>query len=279
MPLSKVLSESGVPMDVEYGRPLDIKLTWIHRQTDEADIYFIVNGTDSLLSTDVRFRVSGKEAEFWDPATGLTYPAGYRSDNNKTVVPVHLAECQSVFVVFRTKASIPYRNIPPVSSETVSLLNGPWVITFPPDLGAPEKIITEKLESWTTSSDDGVKYFSGTATYSKTFDAAKKWFTPGAVLMLDLGKVGDIAEVTLNGVPLDTLWKFPYRADITGALKKGENKLEIKVTNQWTNRLIGDQQAAKDKKVLNSTLRMFPGRKINDSGLLGPVTIIKEKKY
>ncbi|MCJ7447349.1 MAG: hypothetical protein MUO72_06650 [Bacteroidales bacterium] len=279
MPLARVLAESGVSMDVEYSRPLDIKLSWIHRQTDEGDIYFIVNGTDSLISTDIRFRVSGKEAGLWDPATGMIYPAGYRSENNKTTVTLHLDERQSVFVVFHNKASVPYRNIPPVSSETESLLNGSWVVTFPPNLGAPEKIVTEKLESWTASSDEGVKYFSGTATYSKTFNAVRTWLKPGARIILDLGKIGDIAEVTLNGVTLDTLWKFPYKADITRALKKGENQLEIKVTNQWTNRLLGDQQATKDKKVLNSTLRIFPGRKINDSGLLGPVTIIKEKKY
>ena len=277
LPLAKVLAESGVPVDVEYGKPLDSKLSWIHRHSDEADIYFIVNGTDSLLSTDIRFRVSGKEAEFWDPSTGMTYPAGYRSENNKTAVPVQLAERQSVFVVFRSKATVPYRDIPTASTEIVSSLDGPWIITFPPDLGAPEKIITEKPESWTSSSNEGVKYFSGTATYSKTFDAARKWLIPGAKILLDLGRIGDIAEVTLNGVAIDTLWKFPYRADITSVLRKGENQLEIKVTNQWTNRLIGDQQAAKDKKVLNSTLRMFPGRKINDSGLLGPVAIIIEK--
>jgi hypothetical protein len=89
-----------------------------------------------------------------------------------------------------------------------------------------------------------------------------------------MGKVGDIAEVTLNGTPLGIFWKAPYQVDITNILRKGENRLEIKVTNQWTNRLIGDMKAAPGKKVLNSTLRVFSGQKMNDSGLLGPVTIV-----
>lgn len=89
-----------------------------------------------------------------------------------------------------------------------------------------------------------------------------------------MGKVGDIAEVTLNGTPVGIFWKAPYQADITSVLKKGENRLEIKVTNQWTNRLLGDMKATPDKKVLNSPLRVFSGQKMNDSGLLGPLTIV-----
>jgi beta-galactosidase/beta-glucuronidase len=141
-------------------------------------------------------------------------------------------------------------------------------------MGAPEKLQMNKLESWTLNTDEGVKYFSGTADYVTTFDAPKKWFQSGSEFLLDMGKVGDIAEVTLNGTPLGTFWKAPYQVDITNVLKKGENRLEIKVTNQWTNRLIGDMKTASGKKVLNSTLRVFPGQKMNDSGLLGPVTIV-----
>jgi hypothetical protein len=92
--------------------------------------------------------------------------------------------------------------------------------------------------------------------------------------MLDLGRVGDIAEVTVNGTSAGIVWKAPYQADITGLLKKGPNKIEIKVTNEWTNRLIGDQKAISGKKVLNSPL-LIRERNLNESGLLGPVTILK----
>ena len=277
MPLTKVLSESGITPDVEYGEPLDSKLSWIHRRSGDTDIYFIVNGTDTLLNTIVRFRVEGKEAELWDPSTGKAYPAEFRSEKNTTLVPLHLTERQSVFVVFSNKAKVPYRIIPEVTSEILFTLQGPWDINFPPDLGGPGKIRMENLQSWTASSDEGIKYFSGTATYTRTFDAGRRWFQPGTRILIDLGKVGDIAEVTLNGLTVDTLWKSPYKTDITRAVRKGENQLMIKVTNQWTNRLLGDQVAPKDKKVLNSSLRMFGGRKMNDSGLIGPVRIVGEK--
>jgi hypothetical protein len=141
-------------------------------------------------------------------------------------------------------------------------------------MGAPEKITLSNLESWTINTDEGVKYFSGTAQYLKTFEVPKNWIQPGTKLFLDLGKVGDIAEVTVNGTQTGILWEPPFRTEITSLLKKGINKIEIKVTNQWTNRLIGDQKAGAGKKVLNSSV-FVRGRDLNESGLLGPVEIIK----
>jgi hypothetical protein len=133
-----------------------------------------------------------------------------------------------------------------------------------------------KLGSWTTNDDQGIKYFSGTATYTTSINAPGKWFQQDSKILLDLGNVGDIAEVIVNGTPADTLWLFPYRSDITRLLKKGNNKLEIRVTNQWTNRLLGDRLAVSGKKVLNSNL-FIPGRQPGESGLLGPVKILWEK--
>ncbi len=274
--LPGILSKSGVSRDVEFSPPFDSKLSWINRRTNDADIYFIVNCTDTLINTDLRFRVSGKEAEIWDPGVGSVEKVSYRFENNKTIVPLQLSERQSVFVVFRQKASSAARNIVYKSSEILDTLQGPWEIAFPAGFGAPEKALINHLESWTENSDEGIKYFSGTARYTKTFVASKKWFQPGNVLMLDLGKVFDIAEVTLNGTPLGIYWEPPYQAEITNILKKGENHLEIIITNEWTNRLTGDQKAGAGKKVLNSSLFVFPGRKLNDSGLLGPVTVISK---
>ena len=97
-----------------------------------------------------------------------------------------------------------------------------------------------------------MKYFSGTATYTKTVQAPQSWFQAGTQLVLDLGTVNDMAEVSVNGKPLATLWKPPYRVNLTDALKPGENRLEIKVTNQWTNRQMGDRLAPPDKRVLAS---------------------------
>jgi hypothetical protein len=107
-----------------------------------------------------------------------------------------------------------------------------------------------KLTSWTESKDDGVKYFSGTATYTKTVMAPAAWFRPGQHVWIDLGKVRDLAEVKVNGKAAGMVWAPPYRVEVTGALRPGANKLEIAVTNEWTNRQIGDRALPVEKRIL-----------------------------
>jgi hypothetical protein len=281
LPLSEILASLSVAKDIEYSQPLDSKLSWIHRRVGDTDIYFIANTTDSPQDIDVRFRVSDKEAELWHSDTGEIEPAEYKIENARTTVPLHLAQRESVFVVFRRATSSPPRAMPGQTSTTLETVTGPWDVSFPPNLGAPEKIQLNKLESWTENANEGVKYFSGTATYNKTVSAPQSWFRPGGKITLNLGMVKDIAEVSVNGKALGTLWKEPYRVDITSALKSGENQLQIKVTNQWTNRLIGDRSAPPDKKVLtpsSSMMRGFGGpRQLLESGLIGPVTLVSEE--
>ncbi len=178
-------------------------------------------------------------------------------------------------------------------------VSGPWALNFPPDRGAPATVTLDKLISWTDHAESGVKYFSGTATYVKEVEIPAEMTGGGRQLSLDLGQVKNIAEVSVNGKPLGILWKPPFRADITGAVKPGKNKLEIKVTNLWPNRLIGDEQFPDDcvfetggaikewpAWLTNGLPRPEPRRvtfttwkhwkkddKLLPSGLLGPVTI------
>ena len=123
-------------------------------------------------------------------------------------------------------------------------MSGPWDVSFPAGGGAPASITLADLASWTTNADSGVKYFSGTATYTKTLAEPDSWVRPGARILLDLGAVKDLAQVSVNGHALGILWKPPYRVDVTDALKMGTNQLEIQVTNEWTNRQIGDRSWA-----------------------------------
>jgi len=85
----------------------------------------------------------------------------------------------------------------------------------------------------TKNADAGVKYFSGTGTYSKTVQAPAEWFKSGQELWLDLGAVKNLAAVVLNGKSLGIVWKTPFRVNVTKVLKEGENKLKVKVTNLW----------------------------------------------
>ena len=134
---------------------------------------------------------------------------------------------------------------------------GPWELAFPPNWGAPAKVTLDKLISWTEHPDSGVKYFSGTATYLKTFTwEAKK--QKGVRAILDLGDLKNFAAVELNGQALSFLWKPPYRLDVTGALKKGKNTLKVKITNLWPNRLIGDEQLPEDREWDGKHLKAWP---------------------
>ena len=121
-------------------------------------------------------------------------------------------------------------------------------IVSPPLLGAPEKISLTKLFSLHRHEDEGVKYFSGTATYKTNFVVKPSMMSEDRVVFLDLGAVEVMAEVIVNGVNKGIFWSRPYLIDVTDVLKPGENTLEIKVTNQWTNRLIGDEQLPEENE-------------------------------
>jgi hypothetical protein len=177
-------------------------------------------------------------------------------------------------------------------------ITGPWDLTFPPNWGAPPRVALDKLISWSEHPDAGVRYFSGTATYRKTFNVPPDTLTPDRRQYLDLGQVAVMAEVKLNGKDLGILWKPPYCVEVTSALNAGDNVLEIKVVNLWINRLIGDEQLPEDSdRNPNGTLKSWPqwvldgkpspaGRytftswrlwkktdALVSSGLLGPVAI------
>ena len=151
-------------------------------------------------------------------------------------------------------------------------IEGPWALKFPPKWGAPDQVTLEKLISWADHPEEGVKHFSGTATYQKEFawqkgSAQSKYY-------LDLGSVKELAQVILNGKDLGVLWKPPFRVDITDALKPGKNTLEVRVTNLWPNRLIGDAALPKEKRLTWSTFEPYtPADPLLPSGLLGPVNI------
>lgn len=175
---------------------------------------------------------------------------------------------------------------------------GPWELRFTPGCGAPNIVTLDKLISWSEQSDPGVKYFSGSATYRKAFHVPAELIAADRRLFLDLGRVQVIAELKLNGRDLGILWKPPFRADITDAVKPGANALEVKVVNLWVNRMIGDEQLPEDSaRNPNGTLKEWPqwlqegkpsptGRytftswrlwkkdsPLQESGLLGPVTL------
>ena len=162
--------------------------------------------------------------------------------------------------------------VPPAPEPRI--IAGPWNVRFAPGWGAPAAVLFESLASWTQHPDAGVKYFSGTAAYEKEIEVAAELLQPHHALELDLGDVRELAEVILNGRNLGILWKPPRRVDITGVVHPGKNRLEIRVTNLWPNRIIGDQFLPEPQRLTRTNIRKFTKESpLLPSGLLGPVVL------
>jgi len=277
--VNRALASLGIARDLDYGNAgQDTAVMFLHRRLTDGDIYFLSNRSDRQQAVNGTFRLSGKRPELWHADTGVTEPVSYRSENGRTTIPLQLGPNESVFVVFRAPASSPSVTIPARRDTPVATLEGPWDLLFAPDLGAPGKATLDHLASWTDNADPGVKYYSGTATYTKTIDVPAAWIGDKRRLVLDLGGVRELAEVSLNGRSLGVAWHPPYKVDVTGAVRPGKNTLEIKVTNLWVNRLIGDQQPGAKKYTFTVMSTYKADAPLRPSGLLGPVRIITEDR-
>ncbi len=139
------------------------------------------------------------------------------------------------------------------------VVEGPWQVSFPAGHGAPDHVTLPKLMSLDKHPDPGVRYFSGTATYAHTLNVPAAALADSRRVVLDLGRVEVIAEVSVNGQELGTLWMPPFRVDVTGAVHPGENELVVRVTNTWPNRLIGDEQLPAENEYLpDGSIRRLP---------------------
>lgn len=277
--IEKVLMALTVKPDFEYTKPqADTQLLYVHRELPEQELYWVNNRNDRAENVEATFRVSGKTVEIWHPETGKTETASYSFADGRTKVSLHLEPNDAVFVVFKDNTTVTSQIIPAVIETKLAAVEGNWNLSFQKERGAPSEVTVNKLNSWTESSDAGVKYFSGTGTYSKTIEAPKSWFKNQGQLWIDLGEVKNIAEVILNGKSIGIVWKKPFRVDATGILKPGKNTLEIKVTNLWVNRLIGDAQPDVVKKITYTTMPFYKAdAPLLPSGLLSEVSILSVK--
>ena len=274
-PLNEVLNSMGIVPDFSYNKPQnDTKLMYVHRTLADREIYWINNRNNRKETVSANFRVSGRLPVLWHPETAKTDAVSYSIANGITTVTLPLQPNDAVFIVFKDKAVKTSVTLPSIEEKQLMALEGSWKVTFQKDRGAPAEATFDKLASFTENPDAGIKYFSGTATYTKTIAADKNWFTHSAQLWLDLGDVKNLAEVIVNGRSLGVVWKQPFRVDVKNALKAGDNKIEIKVTNLWVNRLIGDAQPGVTNKITYTTMPFYQASsKLLPSGLLGPVII------
>ena len=303
-----------VPMLAKSAQPpawqlsADVPLRFVHRRLPNADIFFITHRgvqenykdmTDLLwarkmdsgaivhqlfaetrpVETSVTFRIKGRRPEFWWAESGRIEPAPWQETPEGVSVTVKLEPYASVFVVFRDAASDERqaKSDKRQAAGNGQTIEGPWELRFPAGWKTPEKVTLSSLKSWTEMEDIEVRHFNGIATYSTTFTVAQD-AREGKKAELDLGRVADICEVWLNGQRVGIAWQAPYRVDITDALRSGENRLEVRVTATWHNRLVRDAALPKAERVSRmypeARYTRFKGRNLIESGLLGPVRLI-----
>lgn len=249
--LADIFAATKTPPDIEFrDAAKGASLLFTHRSSPESEIYFISNQKDRSENVNCVFRVAGRQPELWDAVTGecRSLPQ-WSAEEGRSVVPITFAPKQSWFVVFRSPGepkSSGHLNFPEL--KPVSILTGPWIVAFDPKWGGPEHVEFPQLTDWITHPEEGIKYYSGTATYQKTFDIPAVPTASKNRLILDLGDVRDMASVRVNGKDLGTLWTPPWQLDITGAAKAGVNTLEISVVNPWNNRLVGDASLPPEKR-------------------------------
>jgi hypothetical protein len=286
----EILLAEGITPDFSFnGQAEDPEqFDYIHRTQGDVDIYFVINRTNQPEKRNFTFRVTGKQPEIWNAVTGETCMANtYHQANACTTLSLELDRFSSYFVVFRKSVPVDgvgsgKMNFPELKELTE--LRGAWKISFDTLWGGPASVTFPELMSWTDRPENGIKYYSGKATYQKRFDLGhhvngengkgKK----AEKIYLDLGNVEDVAEVRLNGLKLGVLWCAPWRVEITDAVRPTDNILEIDVINLWANRVIGDLNLPPENRYTKThdafRFDFLTGKTpLLKSGLLGPVKV------
>jgi len=269
---------------------------FVHRTAGVEDIYFISNQSAHKVVVDAAFRVRGKAPELWDPLLGkMRELPAYTQEGEMVKVPLQLERYGSCFVVFREPVAGRHEGAGQVGADVgmnfpvpkvVVEVRGPWMVRFDAVSRGPLKpVVFDMLMDWTMCKDTAVKYFSGTAVYKNTFrlpgdtyEQARGSRGAAESLYLDLGMVRDMAKVKVNGVYVGGVWTPPYMVDISAAVKKGVNVVEVEVVNTWVNRLIGDSRLPEgERKTWMNVNPYNPDGKLESSGLLGPVRVVRAR--
>ncbi len=226
------LKDLGIAADFAYtaavGNP---QMLFVHRKLADGDIYFVHNRSERAGRIDARFRVTGKLPELWHADTGSVEPVSYRIENGQTVVPLDLEASGSAFLVFRKPAPAPALNMAKRERVPAQAVAGSWEVTFQAERARAAIGRVGNARPLDEHSDPGIRYFSGIATYRTSFILPK---TSHGRMLLDLGRVGDLAEVWVNGKKVGSPRMAPFRVDVGHAVRPGPNRLEVRVANLWS---------------------------------------------
>ncbi|HEY4108831.1 glycosyl hydrolase [Puia sp.] len=262
--LTSPVTATQLSIPPDFNAPPDARLAYTHRTAPGFDIYFISNQSDHEFSSFAAFRVTGRVPELWDPLTGnIDTTVKYRITTKTTFVDLNMDAHQSFFIVFRHKGS-PTNLSRDATIVKTTLHTGPWTIRF----DTVKTVTTDTLFDWSRSPDSAIRYYSGIATYTTSFEAnpAKK------PTFLDLGQLADIATVRINKFDCGTVWTH-NKLDITKAIHAGANTMTITVANTWANRLTGDQRLPETQRHTWTSVTPHLTGQLLQAGLLGPITL------
>ncbi|MDR1594512.1 MAG: glycoside hydrolase family 2 [Prevotellaceae bacterium] len=273
MTIEEALTTLNIAPDVKLNNK---DMVYNHRTTADREIYFIANRSNKPVQITPEFRAAG-QPELWNPVTGerRILPA-FECKDVSTIVPLQFEPCESMFIVFAGKGNPKSSNVNDnfPTPEVITEINTPWTASFESDKirrGPSEPVVFDKLQSWHENEDSRIRYYSGTAVYSNVFTLDDK---PAGNIYVDLGKVGVMAKVKINGQYVGGAWTYPYRMNIADAVKPGKNTIEVEVVSTWMNRIIGDALLPENERKLIYNVESWKSEKMNESGLLEPVKII-----
>lgn len=293
--MKDIMTELSITPDIEFvPSQKEDEVRYIHRKTDNEDIYFITNLTKEPVSLNAKMRVTGKVPQLWNPVNGKMWDATvFNTSPDSTDVLLNLNPHGSIFVIFRDplpkkwvtsiepeaslvldelfltdskdsfKVKYSDKTTSTVSADITSkpiTIEGPWQVKFLDGRGAPERITLDHLGSWAEHQDEDIKHYSGIAEYTKKIEVNGNFIKKGQTCILDLGEVCDIAQVSINNSKPVILWKKPFLLNVTDYLSTGENTITIEVANRWMNRLIGDEQIPVERPYQQGGSKFTSGR-------------------
>ena len=263
--LPAALLATGCPPDVV----MSAGLSFVHRSLEDAELYYIVNPGPKTEGLVVSFNIYGRKPTLMDPETGETKEVDYKMSNGRTCVALDMDVRDAVFILFDAQTDVLEQALPRREERADIALDGSWTI----ELGRG-KVLDSPLFDLSCSDDNEVKYFSGTAGY--TIDFSLDTIREGAEYILELGKVHSIARVFVNGHDCGLAWTEPFALDVTPAVKEGKNKIEVRVTNGWYNRLAGDAAGAENRGTATwtSPYKIPSDAPLHPAGLTGPVRLV-----
>ena len=283
LPDVKVISDKKLRCAAAAGK-MSIKgkggIIFKHRAGKNTDIYFLANTRTKGVDFTASFRMAGRNPSLWNADNReIIEDIAFSQKDGRTLIPLHLEPSESIFVIFREKISKTAEGRKKLNSpdyKTIATLDDKWTVRFKGQQ-APKKITFDTLLDWSEHTNQAIKYYAGRANYENSFTLPR--IAKGKSILLELGKVGVIATVTVNGKEAGIVWTTPWRLDITDHVRSGKNELQILVANTWNNRLIADSKLPKEKRrnYVSQPYRFNKRGPLVKGGLVGPVKILQRK--